>query len=73
MANNTDMQIRMREEIENVIGDRKALHEDKSSCHFVNAFIAEVLRFRPVAPLGVPHSAMTDAKIGTKHVLFYQL
>ncbi len=64
MANNTDMQLKMREEIENVIGDRIALHEDKAKCHYVNAFIAEVLRYRGVAPLSIPHNAKIDAKIG---------
>jgi cytochrome P450 len=63
MANYTDMQIKMRNEIENIIGDRIALHEDKNSCHYVNAFISETLRFRPVAPLGVPHRALVDTQI----------
>ncbi|CAG2111856.1 unnamed protein product, partial [Medioppia subpectinata] len=50
MANNTEMQIQMRDEIESVIGDRVATNEDKNQCHFVNAFIAETLRYRVVAP-----------------------
>jgi cytochrome P450 len=64
MANDTQMQRRMRDEVENNIGDRMATHEDMKSCAFVNAFIAEALRFRGVAPLSVPHRAMTDYKLG---------
>jgi cytochrome P450 len=64
IANNTDMQSKMRQEIEDLIGDRVTQHEDKSKCHYVNAFIAETLRYRPVAPLGVPHNAKCDTKIG---------
>ena len=64
MANNTQMQIKMRTEIDEKIGDRVATHEDRKECHFVNAFIAEALRFRGVAPLGVPHRAVVDYKLG---------
>jgi len=64
MANFTDMQIKMRKEVEDNFGDRIVLHEDKQSCHYVNAFIAEALRFRGVAPLGVPHTALCDYKLG---------
>ena len=64
MANNTEIQAKLRKEVEDNIGDRLATHEDKKSCHYVNAFIAETLRFRGVAPLGVPHRAMVDYKLG---------
>ncbi|CAG2120860.1 unnamed protein product [Medioppia subpectinata] len=63
MANNRQMQIRLRDEIESVIGDRMATHEDRNRCHYVNAFIAETLRYRPVAPGGVPHTAMCDTHL----------
>ena len=64
MANNIEMQIKMRAEIENNIGDRMATHEDRKECPFVSAFIAEALRFRGVLPLGVPHRALVDYKLG---------
>ena len=64
MANNIDMQMKMRAEVDSLIGDRMATHEDRNTCHYVNAFIAEALRFRGVAPLGVPHRAVIDYKLG---------
>jgi cytochrome P450 len=66
MANYIDMQIKLREEVENVIGDRIATHEDKQKCHYINAFIAECLRFRPVLVLAVPHRAICDTQIGKR-------
>ncbi len=35
-----DIQIKLLEEVENVVGDRSPTHEDKQNCHYVNAFIA---------------------------------
>ena len=64
MANYTDMQMKMRAEVDSIIGDRMATHEDRNACHYVNAFITEALRFRGVVPLGVPHKAFTDYKLG---------
>ena len=64
MANNIQMQIKMRDEIQNVIGDRVATHEDKNHCHYVSAFINETLRYRGVAPIAVPHRAIVDYKLG---------
>ena len=68
MANDTQMQIKMREEVEALIGDRIAVHEDRPNCHYINAFIAEALRFRGVAPLSVPHRALCDYRFGNKHL-----
>ena len=64
MANNTDMQKNMRSEVENIIGNRIAVHEDIAKSHYVNAFIAEALRYRDVGPLAVPHTALCDYEIG---------
>ncbi|CAG2111371.1 unnamed protein product [Medioppia subpectinata] len=68
MANNTEMQIQMRDEIESVIGDRVATNEHRNECHFVNAFIAETLRYRGVAPIGIPHVAMCDMQLDKYHI-----
>ena len=65
------MQLKLRQEINDIIGDRMATHEDKKQCHFVNAFIAEALRYRGVAPIGVPHKALVDYKLGIKLYIFY--
>ncbi|CAG2161472.1 unnamed protein product [Oppiella nova] len=58
-----EVQRKLRQEIETQIGDRMPTHEDRNRCHYVMAFIAETLRFRNVAPQGVPHSAVVDTKI----------
>ena len=68
MANYTDMQMKMRREVEEVIGDRMATHEDKNHCHYINAFIGETLRFRSVAPLAVGHKAFVNYKLGINQV-----
>ncbi|XP_054157487.1 steroid 17-alpha-hydroxylase/17,20 lyase-like [Oppia nitens] len=68
MANNTKMQNKMRDEINDIIGDRMITHEDKNNCHYINAFIAETLRLRGITPLGSPHVAMCDTKIGEHNI-----
>ncbi|XP_054157898.1 steroid 17-alpha-hydroxylase/17,20 lyase-like [Oppia nitens] len=68
MANNSKMQNKMRDEINDLIGDRMVTHEDKNNCHYVNAFIAETLRLRGVTPLAVPHVAMCDTKMGEHNI-----
>ncbi|CAG2115773.1 unnamed protein product [Medioppia subpectinata] len=55
-----EMQKKLRQEIESQIGDRMPTHEDRNRCHYVMAFIAETLRFRNVAPTGLPHKAIVN-------------
>ena len=64
MANYPEMQSRMRKEIEDIIGDRMPVQDDKAECHFINAFISECLRYRTVVPLGLPHRTLCDTKLG---------
>ena len=71
MANNTEMQIKMRDEIKEVIGDRMATNKDINVCHYVNAFIAEVLRFKGVSPLSFPHHARYDMQLGIEIIVKY--
>lgn len=63
LANYEDVQSKMRQEVEEVIGDETPTVEHKQSCHYVNAFISETLRFRTVSPLGVIHKTMVDASL----------
>ncbi|CAG2168693.1 unnamed protein product [Oppiella nova] len=63
MANNIEMQLRMRHEINDIIGDRVADYHHKNDCHYVNAFIAETLRYKGVGPLGTPHVALCDYEL----------
>ncbi|XP_054165687.1 steroid 17-alpha-hydroxylase/17,20 lyase-like [Oppia nitens] len=57
-------QKQLRQEIDTQIGDRLPTHEDRQQCHYVMAFITETLRFRNVAPIGVPHRAVVRTKVG---------
>src|SRR5258707_389952 len=64
MANFPKIQLKLREEIAEQIGERIPIQNDKNNCHYVSAFINEVLRFRNVAPMGVFHSMMNSSQIG---------
>ncbi|PVG03921.1 cytochrome P450 [Serendipita vermifera] len=51
-----DVQRKAQEEIDRVIGtDRLPVMSDRSSLPFIEAVYREVLRWHPIAPLGVPH------------------
>ncbi|KIL66927.1 hypothetical protein M378DRAFT_23224 [Amanita muscaria Koide BX008] len=54
-------QHRAQHEIDRVIGsDRLPTFDDRSSLPYVEALYREVLRWRPIAPLAVPHSTDAD-------------
>ena len=61
-----EIQKKLRQEIDSNIGDRMPLQEDKNKCHYVNAFISEILRFRNLAPFGVYQKAVVQSKIGNQ-------
>ena len=63
MANYIEMQRKMRKEIEEQIGDRIPVQNDKQNCDYVNAFISETLRHKIVAPMSVPHKTICDVQI----------
>ncbi|KAF5363577.1 hypothetical protein D9756_000139 [Leucocoprinus leucothites] len=60
MARHPDIQEQARKEIDSVLGGDMATHNDRTSLPYVNAMIKEVLRWGPVAPLGVPHQVTQD-------------
>jgi cytochrome P450 len=64
MANYPEMQNKMRQEIDSVIGERMPLQEDRNNCHYVNAFISETMRYRPILPFSVAHKNVVQSKIG---------
>jgi cytochrome P450 family 2 subfamily U polypeptide 1 len=64
MANFPEMQNKMREEIDEFVGDQVVIIDHKNNLNYVQAFISETLRFRPVVPLGVAHKATVDSSIG---------
>ena len=63
MANYPEMQRRMRKEVEEQIGDRIPVQNDKQNCHYISAFISECLRHRIVAPMVLPHKTICDVEI----------
>ena len=63
MANYPSMQKRMRNEVEEQIGDRIPVQNDKQNCHYINAFISETLRHRIVVPLAAPRKTVCDVEI----------
>ena len=63
LAKHPDMQDRMRRQVDSVIADSVPTVDHRRECHFVNAFIAEVMRFRCIVALGVPRKATVDTVI----------
>ncbi|GJJ13524.1 hypothetical protein Clacol_007778 [Clathrus columnatus] len=59
-----EAQEKVYEELDTVIGDRLPTLADRKNLPYVNAFIYEVLRWRPVVPLGVPHTVLEDDVYG---------
>ncbi|KAI0055361.1 cytochrome P450 [Artomyces pyxidatus] len=56
---------KVQAEIDAVVGrDRLPTFQDEAALPYVTAFIKEVLRFRPVAPLAVPHATTRDDTYG---------
>lgn len=66
MANYPGIQRRLRAEIDEIVGDRIVTIEDKSRLDYVQAFICETLRYRPVAPLGIGHTTTCEVELAGK-------
>ena len=64
MTYNKEIERKLREEIESVIGDRMPTHEDRNRCHYVMASISETLRFSNIIPVGLQKKTMVTSKIG---------
>ncbi|EIW84453.1 cytochrome P450 [Coniophora puteana RWD-64-598 SS2] len=61
MVQNPDVQKRAQEEIDSILGSgRLPQFSDRQSLPYIEAVCRETLRWRPVAPLGIPHSATND-------------
>ncbi|KAF8874362.1 cytochrome P450 [Infundibulicybe gibba] len=61
MALHPDVQKEAQAELDRVVGsDRLPTFEDRELLPHVSAIIKEILRWAPVAPLGLPHRAMED-------------
>ena len=56
-----DVQAKAQRELENVIGnDRLPNFDDRPSLPYIEALLKELLRWRPVLPLCLPHSTRED-------------
>ncbi|XP_036979571.1 steroid 17-alpha-hydroxylase/17,20 lyase isoform X2 [Acanthopagrus latus] len=65
LIHNPQMQRRIQEELDSKVGmDRSPQLSDRGSLPYLEATIREVLRIRPVAPLLIPHVALSDTSIG---------
>ena len=72
MANYPSMQRKMRKEIEEQIGDRIPVQNDKQNCSYVNAFISEALRHKIINPMSIPRKTICDVQI-RKFIILIQL
>jgi cytochrome P450 len=54
-------QKKAQEEIDSIIGNQRLpTYEDRASLPYIDALFREVMRWRPVLPLGIPHAATKD-------------
>ncbi|RMJ16492.1 hypothetical protein CDV36_003782 [Fusarium kuroshium] len=61
MSTSPDVQRKAQEEIDRVIGDdRLPTLADRPSLPYIDAIVKEVLRWHPVAPMGLPHTSTAD-------------
>lgn len=64
MSTYPEYQKRMRQEIEEIIGDKELpTLEHKAKCHLTVAFISETMRMRSVVPSNLPHKALYDVEL----------
>ncbi|XP_059215600.1 steroid 17-alpha-hydroxylase/17,20 lyase [Centropristis striata] len=65
LIHHPQVQRRIQEELDSKVGgDRSPQLSDRGSLPYLEATIREVLRIRPVAPLLIPHVALSDTSIG---------
>jgi cytochrome P450 len=61
MTVSPEVQKRAQEEIDRVVGtDRLPTVADRENLPYVDAVVKEVLRWHPVAPMGLPHTSTED-------------
>lgn len=59
-----DLQTKLYEEIERVVGhDRAVVEADLPNLQYLQAFVKEILRIKPVVALGAPHSTTRDCRL----------
>jgi cytochrome P450 len=56
-----DVQRKAQEEIDRIVGnDRLPGFNDRENLPYIDAIVKEVLRWHPVAPMGLPHMTSED-------------
>ena len=56
-----EVQRKAQEEIDRVVGkDRLPTFNDRDNLPYIDATVKEVLRWHPVAPMGLPHTTTED-------------
>ena len=64
MTVHPDVQRKAQEEIDRVIGThRLPTLADRENLPYIDAVVKEVLRWQPVAPMGLPHTSTEDDTI----------
>ncbi len=71
MANYPEVQQKLRAEMEQFDMTHVIRMEHKPRLNYVQAFVYEVLRFRPVSPLGVGHTTTTSIIVGKLPLSFF--
>ncbi|PPQ86330.1 hypothetical protein CVT25_005631 [Psilocybe cyanescens] len=61
MILHSEVQKKAQEELDRVVGNgRLPTYEDRDSLPYIDAVVKEVLRWRPIGPLGLPHATSFD-------------
>ena len=65
LANHPDVQRRLHAEIDAVFPrDHPPSYEDRAKLPYVEAAILELMRYKTLVPLGVPHTTLCDTEVG---------
>lgn len=64
LAKEPSIQEKIQKEIDDTIGSAPPVYKDRARLPYTVACLLEALRFRPIAPLGLPHKASIETKVG---------
>lgn len=63
MSINEDFQLKLHEELDAILDNRRVTIEDIKNLPLLEASIAETQRIRTVIPTGIPHGCLEDTEI----------
>ncbi|XP_066278549.1 cytochrome P450 2U1-like [Branchiostoma lanceolatum] len=63
MTLNPDIQHKVQEELDAVVGESLPTLSHRAQLPYVNACLLEVMRIRPIAPLAIPHATTETVKV----------